>query len=274
MNKIAGSTLVIAVSLSMSACVGAPIAADADAQPSAVSDPIEPANRTVFDANRFVDRNVAKPVAEAYRDNLPDGVRRAVHNSLSNLGEPVIGLNEALQGNFERALVALQRFAVNTTIGGAGLFDVASDWDLGHHDADFGQTLGVWGIGEGPYLELPLLGPSDARDAVGRLIGIVVNPFFLAGGSPAISFVEAGISAGKMLDTRTDYLGTLDALESTSVDAYATLRSVYIQHRQALVAEGKSSGAPYRGRVDVKFNGPDIPKLDDPDAPDPDSTDH
>ncbi len=86
MNKIAGSTLVIAVSLSMSACVGAPIAADADAQPSAVSDPIEPANRTVFDANRFVDRNVAKPVAEAYRDNLPDGVRQPRSRRPSQVG--------------------------------------------------------------------------------------------------------------------------------------------------------------------------------------------
>ena len=274
MHRIVGAMFALSVSLAIAACADPPSRADSDAQLSAVSDPFEPANRTVFDANRFVDRNVAKPVAEAYRDNLPDGVRRAVHNSLSNLDEPVIGLNHALQGNFERALVAAERFAVNSTIGGAGLFDVASDWDLGHHAADFGQTLGVWGIGEGPYVELPLLGPSDARDAVGRLIGIVVNPFFLAGASPAISFAEAGISAGKMLDTRTDYLATLDALASTSVDEYATLRSVYIQHRQALVAEGKSSGAPYRGRIDVKFNGPDMPKLDNPDAPDPDSTDH
>jgi len=272
MAKIANATLVIAVSLSIAGCVSPPTDADADAPPPGVSDPIEPANRAIFDANRFVDRNVAKPVAEAYRDNLPDGVRHAIHNSLSNLGEPVIGLNDALQGNFGRALVAVQRFAVNTTVGGVGVFDVASDWDLRHHDADFGQTLGVWGIGEGPYVELPLLGPSDARDAVGTLIGFVVNPFFLAGGSPAVSFTEAGISAGKMLDTRTTYLGTLDALESTSVDYYATLRSVYIQHRQALVAEGKSPEAPYRGRVDVKFNGPDIPKLDNPDVPSPNLT--
>jgi len=273
MAKIANATLVIAVSLSIAACSSPPIDADVDAQPSGVSDPIEPANRTIFDANRFVDRNVAKPAAEAYRDNLPDGVRHAIHNSLSNLGEPVIGLNDALQGNFSRALVAVQRFAVNTTIGGVGVFDVASDWDLRHHDADFGQTLGVWGIGEGPYVELPLLGPSDARDAVGTVIGFVVNPFFLAGGSPAVTFAEAGISAGKMLDTRTTYLGTLDALESTSVDYYATLRSVYIQHRQALVAEGKAPEASYRGRVDVKFNGPDVPKLDSPEAPSPNSTD-
>jgi len=273
MTKIARATLVIAVSLSIAACVSPPIESEADAQPSGVNDPIEPANRTIFDANRFVDRNVAKPVAEAYRDNLPDGIRHAIHNSLSNLGEPVIGLNDALQGNFGRALVAVQRFAVNTTLGGVGVFDVASDWDLRHHNADFGQTLGVWGFGEGPYVELPLLGPSDARDAVGTLIGFVVNPFFLAGGSPAVSFAEAGISAGKMLDTRTDYLGTLDALESTSVDYYATLRSVYIQHRQALVAEGKSPEGPYWGRVDVKFNGPDIPKLDNTDGPGQNSTD-
>jgi len=272
MAKIADATLVIAVSLSLAACASPPNAVDADAQPSGVNDPIEPANRTIFDANKFVDRNVAKPVAEAYRDNLPDGVRHAIHNSLSNLDEPVIGLNDALQGNFGRALVAVQRFAVNTTAGGVGVFDVASDWDLRHHDADFGQTLGVWGIGEGPYVELPFLGPSDARDAVGTLIGFVVNPFFLAGGSPAVSFAEAGISAGKMLDTRTNYLGTLDALESTSVDYYATLRSVYLQHRQALVAEGKSPEASYRGRVDVKFNGPDVPKLDNPDALSPNST--
>ena len=224
MNKITSATLAIAGLLSVTACASPPRDPEADALSAGVSDPIEPANRTIFDANQFVDRNVAKPVAEAYRDNLPDAVRHAIHHALSNLGEPVIGLNDALQGNFGRALVAIQRFAVNTAIGGVGVFDVASGWDLRHHDADFGQTLGVWGVGEGPYVELPLFGPSDARDTVGKLIGFVVNPFFLAGGSLAITFAETGVSAGKVLDTRTDYLDKLDALESTSVDYYATLR--------------------------------------------------
>ncbi len=251
--------LVTAVLLSLAACSDPPGGAAAAAQAGDVSDPVEGANRDVFSANQFADRNVMKPVAVAYRDNLPEGVRKGVHNVLANLGEPVVGLNDLLQGNLGLAWTALRRFVVNTTVGGLGIFDIAVRWELPHHDADFGQTFGVWGIDPGPYVELPFFGPSDLRDTVGILVGFVVDPFFFIGGSAAITYANLAKSSVSTLDERTQYLDALDAIESTSIDYYASMRSLYTQRRQALVDEGKYPDGGRRGRVDVKFGTPQTP---------------
>jgi phospholipid-binding lipoprotein MlaA len=146
--------------------------------------------------------------------------------------------------------VTFQRFAINSTVGVLGLFDVATDWELPFHDADYGQTLAIWGIGEGPYLVLPILGPSNLRDAVGSGMGFFLDPLAFVGGTNALYAGYArGVAHG--VDDRADRLTTLDDLEKNSMDFYATLRSVYRQHRDFEIAQalGKSEPTPTASSV-------------------------
>jgi phospholipid-binding lipoprotein MlaA len=209
------------------------------------NDPLEPTNRQVFAADEFVDRNAMKPVAQAYRDYVPVVVQRRLHDLLANLQGPVIEVNDLLQGNFDRGWVTFQRFAVNSTVGVLGLFDVASDWDLPFHNADYGQTLAVWGIGEGPYIVLPIFGPSNVRDAVGTGMGFFLDPLAFVGGTNALYAGYArGVANG--VDDRAGQIDPLDELQKSSLDFYATLRSVYRQHRAFEIAQalGKSEEPP------------------------------
>lgn len=208
----------------------------AAARADEADDPIESANRAVFDANLFLDRHLIKPVASGYRDAAPGVLQRGLSNALNNLKEPSVALNDLLQGNPARALSTVWRFAVNTTAGALGVFDVAADLGLERHEADFGQTLGVWGADPGPYLTLPLLGPSNLRDAAGTVVGMVINPLSLGPAQPAIAI-------GQAMDLRAQNVETLDAMERSSVDFYASLRSAYLQRRQALVADGRTPGS-------------------------------
>ena len=230
--------LAFAAVLSLGACATAPADPAARAEFDGNNDPAEPTNREVFAANQYVDRNALQPVARGYQDYVPEGVRRGIHNFTGNLGQPGIAVNDLLQGNVSRAWNTAQRFAINTTVGGAGLFDVATDWNRPAHEADFGQTLGVWGVGTGPAVQLPLLGPSNLRDAVGSVGGLVTNPANLltGGAAVAVSVVTGGLGA---VDGRAGLLGTTDSLEKGSLDYYATLRSVSAQRRAALVQEGR-----------------------------------
>jgi phospholipid-binding lipoprotein MlaA len=131
------------------------------------NDPLEGLNRGIFEFNRVVDGVLIKPAAQIYRGVLPQQAQDSVRSFLRNLRSPVILANDVLQGDMDRAGSTIGRFLVNTTLGIGGLFDVASELGMPFHDEDFGQTLAVWGVGEGPYLVLPLLGPSNPRDAVG-----------------------------------------------------------------------------------------------------------
>ena len=264
MKAVAQTTLVAAALLCLSACSEAPNADRVRLETGAVDDPVEAMNRDIFDANQFADRNVMKPVAESYRDEVPKDVRRGIHNVLSNLNEPVVGLNDVLQGNFERAWTAVCRFAVNTTAGAVGIMDVASNWGLKHHDADFGQTFGVWGIPEGPFVELPFFGPSDLRDAVGLVIGIVANPLFFAGGGVVVTAASYSSSATSAVDKRAEYLDTLDSIERTSVDYYASLRSLYLQRREALVDAGRFPGQSSFANIDAGLPVMDTPAAESP----------
>lgn len=222
--------------LSLPACgfTGAePTAASAD-----VYDPVEPTNRAVFSANQFIDRNALRPISRAYRDNVPVELRTAVGNFSSNLREPVTLVNDLLQGNTARAWTTTQRFVVNSTVGVGGLLDVGTDLDLPRHAADFGQTLGVWGVGPGPAVQLPLLGPSNTRDTVGTVVTLLANPLsFIPGG--VITGVVAGGTGAGVVDGRANLLETTDALEASSLDYYASLRSAQAQRRAALVQEGR-----------------------------------
>lgn len=203
-----------------------------------VYDPGETVNRGVFAANQVLDKGVLQPVARGYRSYLPQGVRQGVGNFAGNLQEPVVLANDLLQGNVTRAWTTARRFAVNTTIGVVGLIDVAEDWDLPGHRADFGQTFGVWGIGPGPAVQLPLLGPSNARDATGTMIGFLANPLSFIPGDAVATASLAGTGA-RVVDGRAELLDATDALEAESLDYYAALRSAQAQQRARLVAEGR-----------------------------------
>lgn len=249
--------LLAALSLPLlGACATPPSDPQARAAFDARNDPAEPTNRDVFAFDEFVDKNAIKPVAKAYRDDVPVVVQNRLHDFLLNLHAPVIEINDILQGNFSRGWITLQRFAVNTTVGGLGLFDVASDWDLPFHNADYGETLAVWGIGEGPYVVLPIFGPSNVRDAVGTGLGFVLDPLTWVGGTNAMYANYSRAGAGGV-DTRANTIAATDALEQNSLDFYAAARSAYRQHRAAEIADavGKTNG-PQPG--DVTLDEPEL----------------
>src|SRR6266446_8542334 len=241
-RREAGRTLArgiaLASALALAACAHPPAEPQARAEYERNNDPAEPTNRVVFAGNKFVDDNALQPVARGYEDYVPGRVRKSLHNFVSNLGQPAIAVNDVLQGNFSRSWNTLQRFVINTTVGGAGLFDVATDWDRPAHPADFGQTLGVWGVGPGPSVQLPLFGPSNVRDSVGKVVDLVTNPAnFVPGGAAATVNMASG--AAGFVDGRAGLLSTTVPLEHNSLDYYAALRSAAAQRRAALVAEGK-----------------------------------
>jgi phospholipid-binding lipoprotein MlaA len=229
----------VALALALAACAHPPAEAQARAEYERNNDPAEPTNRVIFAGNKFVDDHALQPVARGYEDYVPGRVRKSIHNFTGNLRQPAIAVNDALQGNFSRSWNTLQRFVINTTVGGAGLFDVATDWNRPGHLADFGQTLGVWGVGPGPSVQLPLFGPSNVRDSVGKVIDMVSNPAnFIPGGAAAT--VGSATGAAGFIDGRAGQLSTTVPLEHNSLDYYAALRSAAAQRRAALVDEGKA----------------------------------
>jgi phospholipid-binding lipoprotein MlaA len=246
------SAVVLGLLLCCCGCAGSPrdstTADDVDAE----HDPAEPVNRAIFKVNVAADHAVMKPVAQAYVEHVPEGLQKGIHNVVQNLKEPAVVVNDLLQGNVNHAWQSAQRLAVNSTVGVAGVFDVAAQWGLPPHKADFGQTLGVWGVGEGPFVELPLLGPSNARDAVGTAVDLALNPLTYVGGAPATA-AGAATTGANMVDTRAQHLHDLDELERNSLDYYATLRSVYRQHRDAEISAAKQPEQPPEGRVDISF---------------------
>jgi len=245
----ASSAVLFGLILGCSGCAGTPRDATVD-DPDAEHDPAEPVNRAIFKANMAADHAVMKPVAEAYTEHVPEGVQKGIHNVVQNLKEPAVVVNDALQGNVKQAWQSVQRLAVNSTVGVVGIFDVADEWGLPPHKADFGQTLAVWGVGDGPFVELPLLGPSNARDTVGTVVDLAMNPLTFVGGAPA---TYAGVATGgaNAVDTRAQHLHDLDELERNSLDFYATLRSVYRQHRDAEISAAKGPEQPPEGQVDI-----------------------
>lgn len=250
-----GAVLLV-TALALTACAHAPADPEARAEFQKNNDPAESTNRAIFGANQYVDRNALRPVARSYATYVPGAVRRGLHNFVSNLEEPSTAVNDVLQGNVSRAWNTTQRFVVNTTVGGAGLFDVATDWHRPHHEADFGQTLGVWNIAPGPAVQLPLFGPSNVRDAVGKVGGLVLDPLTFVGGS-TLSTVTAVSGGVGVVDGRSRLLSTTDSLERSSLDYYATLRSAMAQRRAYLVAQAKvgavreDKGMPDLGPMDV-----------------------
>jgi phospholipid-binding lipoprotein MlaA len=225
-------------------CATPPSDPAARAEFEATNDPLEPMNREIFDFNQFLDRILIKPLAEGYRTVVPQVGRNAIRHFLDNLGEPVIFANDVLQGDFERANLTVGRFLLNSTFGGGGLADLATDAGAARQPGDFGQTLYTWGLSDGPYLVLPVLGPSDVRDTVGLGVDIEMDPFdWLAylNGYSAVSYGRWGLYG---IDERSRSIETIEELKRTSVDFYAQIRSLYRQHRASVLKQGAPTPIP------------------------------
>ncbi|MDO9707391.1 MlaA family lipoprotein [Paracraurococcus lichenis] len=218
---------------------------DAVAEFRQTNDPIEPFNRTMYSVHQGIDRVVLRPVAVGYREVVPQPVRTGVRNLLGNLRTPVILANDMLQGEPRRAGDTLGRFLINSTLGIGGIFDVANDWfKVPGHSEDYGQTLAVWGVGEGAYLFIPVLGPSNPRDLTGFGLGIAGDPLTWVGQGVVVDALTGTRAGATVVDTRESLIDTLDAVERESLDPYAVLRSAYRQRRNAEIRNSNDRVAP------------------------------
>jgi phospholipid-binding lipoprotein MlaA len=202
------------------------------------NDPYESFNRQVFSMNLTLDNHVALPVAKFYVHAVPAPAREGVHNFLANLDEPETFANDVLQGEVTRAWTTLGRFTINTTVGVGGLVDAATKFGIEGHTTDFGETLAIYGADEGPYLVLPVLGPSNPRDAAGDLVDIGLDPTTYVTFRSSIYWM-LGRATLAVVDIRARNIGTIEEIERSSVDLYATERSLYRQHRNAEIHGGK-----------------------------------
>ncbi len=224
-------------------CATAPDPADKEAvaEFNEVNDPAEPTNRAVFEVNRGLDAALLRPVATGYRDATPQFFQDRINDVLDNLRAPVIFLNDVLQGELERAVTTLVRFIINSTLGLLGLNDVATDLGIEGHNEDFGQTLAVWGVPEGPYVMLPLFGPSNPRDAVGMVVDFLIDPFNIWAGNTDRDFAIFSRSGTRAVDIRAIHMDALDEFEKSSLDFYASIRSLYRQRRANEINNGEPS---------------------------------
>jgi phospholipid-binding lipoprotein MlaA len=233
---------------SVSACVTLP-----PNSPKVPQDPYESWNRGVYKVNDKLDRAFAKPVAHTYVRIVPQPIRTGVSNFFDNLGTTTVMINDALQGKLLASANDLGRLLVNTTFGLGGLFDPASKMGLAHNNEDFGQTLGVWGVHPGPFIELPVLGPSDMRDAPGKLVDAYTNPHAYIKNTA----VKWGLYGLYLVDTRAALLPLEDTLKNV-YDPYAFVRDAYLQRRAYLVSDGKVTDDS--GLVDPEADTPDADK--------------
>jgi phospholipid-binding lipoprotein MlaA len=210
------------------------------------NDPLEPFNRRVFLVNEKFDKYVVLPVADVYLYHMPAGVREGLHNFVSNLDLPVTIVNDALQAEFRRSAAMLGRLTMNTTLGLGGLFDAAARAGLPAHASDFGQTLALWGVGEGPFLVLPIIGPEPPRDLVGDAVDIAMDP--LAWEPQALPLGDRiglviGLHVVDPFEAHARNIFLRQEFEKDSLDPYATMRSAWRQSRAREIAgEPGSSG--------------------------------
>ena len=237
----------------LSGCATVPADSGTDAR-----DPIESFNRQVFEFNDVVDRAVLKPVAQAYEYVLPEPVRDCISNIFSNFREPSNAVNNLLQGKPIDAVSDTCRFVVNSTVGLLGCFDPARQMGLEKHNEDFGQTLGRWGIGPGPYLVVPILGPSTVRDAIG-----------IYGAEPYLDInfyidnirVRNAILGTRIVNQRAELLPTDDLISGAALDKYRFIRDGYLQRRRSLVYDGSP---PPAAQEVSPLTSPGGPPPDDP----------
>jgi len=197
-------------------------------------DPLEPVNRVTYKFNEGVDALFLRPAAEFYRAIVPDFARTGVSNFFSNINDVIVALNDLLQGKFAAAGNDVARIAINTVLGGFGLFDNATRMGFDKNNEDFGQTLGRWGFGDGPYIVLPFIGPSSVRDTVGWVGDYYAWP---------VTYVDPDKDRNRLIllrfiDARTDLLEASAILETAALDPYDFVRDAYLQRRRNLVYDG------------------------------------
>ena len=231
----------------LSGCAKAPAGHPSDE----AYDPYEESNRKVHDFNRALDRNLVRPAGKGYSDFLPNDIEDMIGRFAFNLSIPGAVVNNILQGNMKGATEDTYRFLVNSTIGLGGLFDTATDLNMPQAtDADFGQTLHVWGVREGAYVELPFLGPSTERDTAGLVVDLFTNPLTYVLDEPENYYgTVASVSSG--LSNRGRYSDTIDSILYESADSYAQAKSLYIQNRRFELGGG--SGGALEDPYDAEF---------------------
>ncbi len=247
--KAAGLALAICLGTSASVLAQQPAGAL-----DGVNDPMESFNRDIFDFNQVIDRNFLKPAAKVYEDVVPEFIRGMVNAFLTTLATPLVLGNELLQGEFDRAGYTVSRTVINLVMGAGGFIDSAGAMGVPAHDEDFGQTMAVWGwTDDNPYLVLPVLGPSTVRDGVGFGVETIFSPL---GYMYDMSLAESiGKQSATALDKRSRYLTQLEELEKTSLDFYATLRSLYLQKRRDEIRNGEGGEAVPIPEITMDFDG-------------------
>lgn len=210
-------------------------------------DPIEGFNRAMFALNDSVDKAVVKPVAQGYVLVVPTVVRIGVSNFFGNIGDVFIAANNLLQGKIPEALGDVGRVAINSTVGILGLIDAASDAGLEKHDEDFGQTIGRWGVADGPYVVLPVLGPRTLRDAFAQILDTKTDPVSQLNRVPS----RNTLAVARVVGERADYLSTDKIVEEAALDRYAYIRDAYLQRRRSKIYDGN---APRELDEEAQFN--------------------
>ena len=204
---------------------------DVSSAATGIHDPYERQNRGVHAFNRKLDRAIVRPAGQGYTSVLPDEVEDSVSNFASNLGEPSNVVNNLLQGRLKNVGISTSRFVINTVLGLGGLFDAASEFGVAEVDTDFGETLHVWGVGEGTYLELPVAGPSTQRDTAGMVVDLFTNPLSYFWDSPEQYYSPLAGGASRIGD-RGRFADTIDGILYESADSYAQARLIYLQNRR------------------------------------------
>jgi len=235
----------LVLGFSVTACSTTNDSPEAYAEGVPIEDPLEDVNRTIFEINEGIDKVILEPVARGYRFVTPKGIRQGVSNFLRNLKSPIVIGNEILQGDIEGAGNATARMVINTLAGFGGILDLAEAGGIEYQQEDMGQTFAKWGIGNGPYLVLPLMGPSTVRDGVGMAIDSYVDPirlYLFNTDQEAWHYARIGAT---VVSQREELLDVLDDLRRNSFDYYAAVRSAYYQRRQALINDEDPDKAAY-----------------------------
>jgi len=239
-NRRAARVLLIVLAVLASGCA-------TTQEASRSHDPLEPANREFYAFNQVLDRNILKPVADAYVRATPEGVRNRVRNFFDNAAYPNVVANDFLQGKIDQTLADAIRFALNSSLGVLGIFDVASSIGLNAHDEDLGQTFGVWGSGEIAYLDIPFIGPNSVRDAPDLYTSTLTNALYYLVSFP----ISVPLSALNIVDKRARLSTAIKIREQAALDPYVFTREAYRQRRTNLIYDGNP---PLEGFEDVETN--------------------
>lgn len=239
-------TLTVCAMLSFSALAACGVPKDEIEQTGGVYDPFERTNRGMHAFNLGVDKVLFRPASKGYTSLIPDSIEDSFNSFSKNLSEPGDMMNSLAQGRFKIAGISLARFVINTTIGFAGLADPATEFGIPQTDTDFGETLYVWGVGEGAYVELPFFGPSNQRDAIGILADFFTNPITFAIQNPVDNLSVYAEILERMSD-RGRYSDTVDSILYDSADSYAQARLIFLQNRRFQLAgdDGDAYVDPY-----------------------------